>query len=164
MERNTDITSAHIVDAAYQIHRDLGPGLLESVYERLLANTLTGRGLVVERQREVSFEYDGVRYEGGLFVDLVVNDCVAVEIKAVERTLPVHRRQTFTYLRLLDFEVGLLLNFGAALMKEGIVRIVNGYRPTAASRMKNRSGQLPPGTASFSREGAKDAKGPPETC
>ena len=112
---------------------------MESVYERLLANTLVRRGLVVERQREVAFEYEGVRYEGGLFVDLVVNDCIVVELKAVERMLPVHRRQTFTYLRLLDFQVGLLLNFGAVLMKDGIVRIVNGYRPTAASRMKNRS-------------------------
>lgn len=139
MERNTDLVSAEIVDAAYHIHKDLGPGLLESVYERLLANKLVRRGLIVERQREVAFEYDDVLYEGGLFVDLVVNDCVLVEIKAVERVLPVHRRQAFTYLRLLDFQVGLLLNFGAVLMKDGIHRIVNGYRPTAASRLRNRT-------------------------
>ena len=136
MEKNTDIITAEIVDAAYTLHRALGPGLLESVYERLLAQELERRGLHVERQKPVAFEHDGLRFEGKLVVDLLVNECVVVEIKATEKTLPVHRRQTYTYLRLLDLQVGLLLNFGASTMKDGIKRIVNGYRPSTESRLR----------------------------
>lgn len=136
MERNTDIITADIVDAAYGIHRDLGPGLMESVYERLLAKELERRGYHVERQKPVAFEHDGLRFEGKLVVDLLVNDCVVVEVKATEKTLPVHQRQTYTYLRVLDLEVGLLLNFGESTMKSGIRRIVNGYRPSPQSRLR----------------------------
>ena len=136
MEKNTDIITAEIVDAAYRLHKELGPGLLESVYERLLAQELERRGLHVERQKPVAFEHDGLRFEGKLVVDLLVNECVVVEVKATETTLPVHRRQTYTYLRLLDLRVGLLLNFGAATMKSGIRRIVNGYRPSPQSRLR----------------------------
>lgn len=136
MEKNTDIITAEIVDAAYGLHKELGPGLLESVYERLLAQELERRGLRVERQKPVAFEHDGLRFEGKLVVDLLVNECVVVEIKATEKTLPVHRRQAYTYLRLLDLQVGLLLNFGAATMKAGIRRIVNGYRPSPQSRLR----------------------------
>lgn len=141
MERNADILSADIVDAAYNIHRELGPGLLESVYEQVLARELTRRGLKVERQKPVTFEFDGMRFENMLTVDLLVNDTVVIEVKAAERNHPVFRRQTFTYLRLLELEVALLLNFGTALMKDGITRIVNGYRPTPESKLRiNRDG------------------------
>jgi GxxExxY protein len=136
MVTNTDIITAEIVDAAYHLHKGLGPGLLESVYERLLAKELVRRGLQVERQRAVPFEYDGLRFDGELKVDLLVNDRVVVELKAVEQIQPVHLRQTFTYLRLLNLEVALLLNFGAPLMKDGIRRIVHNYRPTQQSRLR----------------------------
>ena len=136
MIENTDIITAEIVDAAYQLHTGLGPGLLESVYERVLARDLARRGLHVERQVTIAFEYDGLLFDGGLTVGLLVNRCVVVEIKAVERTHPVHARQTFTYVRLLGLQVGLLLNFGAATMKEGIRRIVHGYRPSPQTRIR----------------------------
>lgn len=136
METNTDVITAEIVDAAYHIHRGLGPGLLESVYERLLAKELVRRGFRVERQKAVTFQYDGLTFDGALTVDLLVNDRVVVEVKAVERTIPVHRRQTFTYLRLLGLQVALLLNFGASTMKQGTHRIVNGYQATPRSKLR----------------------------
>jgi GxxExxY protein len=136
---NTDVVSAEVVDAAYQLHKGLGPGLLESVYEQLLAKDLARRGLLVERQRVVPFEYDGLTFESQLKVDLLVNECLVVEIKAVEKLHPVYRRQTYTYLRLMNLQVALLLNFGAVLMKDGIHRIVNDYRPTPQSRLRIRS-------------------------
>ena len=110
--------------------------MLESVYERLLAQELTRRGLHVERQKPVAFGHEGLRFDGKLVIDLLVNECVVVEIKAAENTLPLYRRQTYTYLRLLDLRVGLLLNFGAPTMKTGIQRIVNGYRPSPQSRLR----------------------------
>jgi GxxExxY protein len=139
VETNVDIVSAEVVDAAYHLHKGLGPGLLESVYEQLLAKDLARRGLVVERQRVVPFEYDGLVFEGGLKVDLLVNECLVVEVKAVEKLHPVHERQTYTYLRLMNLQVALLLNFGALLMKDGIHRIVNGYRPTPQSMLRIKS-------------------------
>jgi GxxExxY protein len=139
VETNVDVVSAEVLEAAYHLHKGLGPGLLESVYEQLLAKDLARRGLRVERQRVVPFEYDGLVFEAGLKVDLLVNECLVVEIKAVEKLLPVHERQTYTYPRLMDLQVALLLNFGAPLMKDGIHRIVNGYRPTPQSRLRIKS-------------------------
>ena len=136
VNQNTDLITAEIVDAAVAIHRGLGPGLLESVYERVLARDLERRGLHVQRQVTVSFEYDGPFFDGGLTLDLLVNDCVVVELKAVEQLLRVHSRQTFTCLRLLEMEVALLLNFGAPTMKEGVRRIVHDYRPTPQSTLR----------------------------
>ena len=127
--RDVNEITAEIVDAAYGIHTRIGPGLLESVYETLLARVLEQRGLRVERQRAVSFEYDGIRFDEGFRVDLLVDGRVVVELKSVERLAPVHPKQLLTYLRLLDLRVGLLLNFGAPTMKEGIRRVVNDYRP-----------------------------------
>ncbi|HKP75941.1 MAG TPA: GxxExxY protein [Longimicrobiaceae bacterium] len=127
--RDVNEITAEIVDAAYVIHSGIGPGLLESVYETLLARMLERRGFKVERQRAVSFEYDGIRFDDGLRVDLLVDGRVIVELKSVERIAPVHPKQLLTYLRLLDLRVGLLLNFGAPTMKEGIRRVVNDYRP-----------------------------------
>ena len=119
-------TSGQIVDASYRIHSDLGPGLMESVYEAVLAKALEKRGLRVERQKLVPVEYDGVRFEEGFRADLVVDGCVVVELKSVEHLMPVHSKKLLTYLRLMDLRLGLLINFGAPVLKGGIQRVVNG--------------------------------------
>lgn len=131
-----DPITAEIVDASCKLHVALGPGLLESVYEAILARDLERRGMKVERQRPLSFEYDGMHFDDALRTDLLVNDCVIVEVKSIERLLPVHPKQVLTYLRLLNLEVGLLINFGAPTMKEGLHRIVNGYVPSVSSRLR----------------------------
>lgn len=126
---NLDQVSGQIVDAAYKIHTALGPGLLESVYEAVLAHELGKRGLRVERQKLVSFEYDGQPFEAGLRLDLLVEGRVIVELKSVEQLAPVHPKQLLTYLRLMNLQVGLLINFGAPTLKEGLKRIANNYTP-----------------------------------
>jgi GxxExxY protein len=130
MERDIDEVTGGIVDAAYKLHTRLGPGLLESVYEVVLARELERRGLKVVRQQPVSFEFDGLFFDEGLRVDLLVENSVVVELKSVEQLAPVHAKQLLTYLRLLHLPVELLINFGAASMKEGLRRIVNNYRPS----------------------------------
>lgn len=114
-----------IVDAAYKIHRALGPGLLESAYQAILIYELQKRGLKVESEKEVPIIYESVRLHTGFRADLVVEDKVIVERKSVEQTAPVHKKQLLTYLRLADKRLGLLVNFGAALIKEGITRVAN---------------------------------------
>lgn len=126
MYESNDVTGA-IVDCAFKLHVGLGPGLLESVYERVLAEQLRRRGFRVETQRWVSFEYDGMRFDEGLRLDMVVEDSVIVELKSAEFFHPVHSKQLLTYLRLSRMRVGLLLNFGAPTMKEGIKRVLNGF-------------------------------------
>ena len=128
--RNLDDVTGTIVDAALKIHIDLGPGLLESVYEAVLHRSLVSRGLDVERQKVVRFHYDGMTFDEGLRIDLFVDDQVIVELKSVERLAPVHGKQVLTYLRLLHLPVGLLITFGAATLKEGVHRIIN-TRPVA---------------------------------
>lgn len=123
--RDLNKVTGEIVDAAYRLHTRLGPGLLESVYEAVLANALERKGLSVERQKPISFEFDGIRFEEGFRADLLVNGRVLVELKSVEKLAPVHRKQVLTYLRLLNLEVGLLINFGAALFKDGVQRVIN---------------------------------------
>ena len=115
-----------VVDAAIQVHRTLGPGLFESVYEVVLAHELGKRGLKVERQVQISIEYDGLRFDEGFRADLIVEGKVILELKSVETLSASHRKQIQTYLRLTGLKLGFLLNFGAALMKDGIVRAVNG--------------------------------------
>jgi iron complex transport system substrate-binding protein len=117
--------SGTIVDAAFHIHSRLGPGLLESVYEVVLAHELQKRGLKVERQKPVPIEFEGIRFDEGFRVDLIVKNCVIVELKSVEELSRVHSKQVLTYLRLLDYRLGLLINFGAPVIKDGIRRIVN---------------------------------------
>jgi len=114
-----------IVDAAYHIHRRLGPGLFESVYEVILAYALNSRGLKVERQLPVPIVFDGIEFDEGFKADLVVEDKVIVELKSVEKIAPVHKKQLLTYLRLADKRLGLLINFGASLIKDGIFRVAN---------------------------------------
>ena len=115
-----------IVDAAVQLHRELGPGLLESVYEAVLAYELQQRGLTVQRQVPVPIEYKGLRFEEGFRADMIVNGLVVVELKSISEINNAHRKQIQTYVRLKKLRLGLLLNFGAALMKNGIVRAANG--------------------------------------
>ena len=117
-----------IVDAAYQIHVRLGPGLLESVYETVLAYELKKRGLNVVRQVPVPVIYDDLDFDEGFRADLIVEDRVIIELKSVENILPVHKKQLLTYLRLKDCRLGLLINFGEALIKDGISRIANGLK------------------------------------
>jgi GxxExxY protein len=130
-----DITGT-IIDAALKLHRGLGPGLLESVYEAILSRDLMRRGLRVERQKVVAFEFDGMRFEEGLRLDLLVEDIVVVELKSVETLAPVHKKQVLTYLRLLHLPVGLLINFGAPTLREGLHRIVNHLCPSASPRLR----------------------------
>ena len=115
-----------IVDEAVRIHKALGPGLLEVVYEAVLARRLEKRGLVIERQKPVSIEFEGEHFDEGFRADLIVNGLVIIELKSVEKVSPVHKKQLLTYLRLTDLKVGYLLNFGDVLMKDGIRRIING--------------------------------------
>ena len=115
-----------IVDAAFRIHTTLGPGLLESVYQTVLAYELSRRGLHAVGQQAIPVVYDSIRIDTGFRADLVVEDRVIVEIKSVEVLLPVHKTQLLTYLRLADKRLGLLINFHVALIKDGITRIVNG--------------------------------------
>jgi GxxExxY protein len=140
--RTTNDITAEIIDAAYGIHTGIGPGLLESVYETLLEKELTRRGLTVERQKPVSFEYDGVRFEDGFRVDLLVENQVVVELKCVERIAPVHPKQVLTYLRLMKRSVGLLINFGSPTLKEGVKRIVNGLAPEPSAVLSVSSAPL----------------------
>ena len=115
-----------IVDCAFQIHSRLGPGLLESVYEVILAYELTKRGLHSERQIAIPVVYDNLQFDEGFRADIVVENSVIIELKSVEQVQPVHKKQLLTYLRLADKRLGYLINFGAELIKDGISRIVNG--------------------------------------
>jgi GxxExxY protein len=122
---NKNEISKKIVDAAYQIHRKLGPGLLESVYETVLVFDLEKRGLNVERQVPVPVVYEAVSFNEGYRADLIVENKVIVELKSVETIAPVHKKQLLTYLRLADKRLGLLINFGSELIRDGISRVVN---------------------------------------
>ena len=115
-----------IVDAAYQIHKALGPGLLESVYLAVLAFELRSRGLNVVTEQPMPVVYKGVRLDVGYRADLIVADKVIIELKSVESLQKVHKKQLLTYLRVSDKRLGLLINFGENLIKDGIVRVVNG--------------------------------------
>ncbi len=115
-----------VVDAAVQVHRELGPGLLETVYELVLARELEGRGLRVERQVPVPIVYRDLQFEEAFRADIIVEGKVILELKSVEQVSKLHAKQVFTYLKLKRLKLGYLLNFGANLMKDGIKRIVNG--------------------------------------
>lgn len=121
------------VDAAIAVHRELGPGLLESVYEAVLSDELAARGLSVARQVLVPITYKGKQIDDGYRADIVVNDLVVLELKSIEAVRDVHKKQLLTYLKLGGKKLGYLLNFGEAVMKNGVVRIVNGL-PEEVSR------------------------------
>ncbi len=115
-----------IIDACFKVHTDLGPGLLESVYESILAHELQKRGFSVTRQQAIPIKYEGVTIDEGFRADLIVEDKIIIELKSVEQVAPVHKKQLLTYLKLADKRLGFLINFGAAFIKDGITRIVNG--------------------------------------
>ena len=118
-------SGTQILEAAIRVHRALGPGLLESVYETILDRELTNLGLMVERQIAVPIIYEGVVFNEGFRADLIVEKKVLLELKSVERTTPAHKKQVQTYLRLTGIKLGYLLNFGEDVLKSGITRCVN---------------------------------------
>ena len=134
--KDIDEISGDVVDVALRLHRELGPGLLESVYEILLGAKLEHMGYSVLRQEPVHVEFEGIRFEGAFRADLIIDGRLLVEIKAVERLSPVHGKQLLTYLRLTKQPVGLLINFGGETLKEGVRRIVNDYYPSASPRLR----------------------------
>ena len=125
MVRENEIAEA-IVDAAFQIHKELGPGLFESVYETILEHELVQRGFAVERQKPIPISYKGLTFEEGFKADIVVDGLVVIELKSVERLSAQHSKQLLTYLKLTRLRLGLLINFGETLIKDGVQRLVNG--------------------------------------
>lgn len=119
-------TGKIVVDTAVCLHRELGPGLLESVYEILMVHELETRGLKVRRQVPIPIKYKGIVFNEGFCADIVVEEKVVLELKSVESTSKAHKKQVLTYLKLMDLKLGYLLNFGEALMKDGITRLMNG--------------------------------------
>lgn len=123
-----------IVSTAISLHREIGPGLLESVYEALLAQILEQKGLIVNRQVIIPIHFNGVIFDEGFRADIIVNEKVIIELKSVERVIPAHKKQLLTYLKLTGLKLGYLLNFGENLMKDGITRIINGeIEPTCSA-------------------------------
>ena len=124
--RKNDLTY-EIINCAYEVHSFLGPGLLESVYQRALVHELRLRGFNVISEIPIDIEYKGINVGDHLRLDILVDEEVVVELKSVENVLPVHKKQLLTYLKLLDLHVGLLINFNVSMLREGITRIVNDY-------------------------------------
>ena len=129
-------TATEIADAAVKLHIRVGPGLLESVYETLLGKELARRGLPVERQKRISVRLDGIEFDRAFRIDLLVNGCVAVEIKSVDVLAAAHWKQLLTYLRLADLRLGLLINFSEGRLKDGLKRVVNRYDGFGPSRLR----------------------------
>ena len=117
-----------IIDAAYKIHSTMGPGLLESAYQSIFVYELKKRGLSVESEKPMPVYYDSITLDMGYRADIIVENKVIIELKSVEKVAEVHKKQLLTYLRASGLQVGLLINFGAPLIKEGIFRIVNGFK------------------------------------
>ena len=132
---SADQISGDVLDMSIPLRRELGPGLLESVYETVLAGKLAGSGYRVERQKPVDIVFEGQRFDAAFRIDLLVEHCVLVEIKSVERLNAAHAKQLLTYLRLTKQPLGLLVNFGGATLKEGLRRLVNEYDPSASLRL-----------------------------
>lgn len=137
---NEDDLTEQVIGAAIEVHRGLGPGLLESISEECMAVELGLRGVAFERQRPVALRYKGHAVGADLRLDLVVGQKVVVELKTVEKLLPVHEAQLLTYLKLTDLRVGLLVNFNVAVLKDGLRRIVNRYDGSAAQRLCGEEG------------------------
>jgi len=115
------------VDCGFYVHTELGPGMLESVYEIVLSRHLVERGLKVERQKAIAFVHGGMEFRDAFRVDLIIEDLLIIEVKSVEKTLPVHVKQLLTYLRVMKRPLGFVMNFGTATFKEGIRRVANDY-------------------------------------
>ena len=134
--KEIDEITGDVLDTALSLHRDLGPGLMESVYEIILAAKLLTRGYSVDRQKPIDIEFDGLTFNAAFRIDLLIDQRLLVEIKSVERLTAAHPKQLLTYLRLMKQPVGLLINFGAATLKEGVKRVVNEHVPSASSRLR----------------------------
>ena len=134
--RDSEEISGDVLDVALRLHKQLGPGLLETVYETVLAAKLAEMGYAVARQVPVDFEFEGLRFEAAFRIDLLVEGRLLVEVKSVDQLHAAHAKQLLTYLRLTDQPVGLLINFGGATLKEGVRRLVNDYRPSASPRLR----------------------------
>lgn len=134
--RSQEELSRIVVDCAYRMHVDIGPGLLESVYEAVLEKLLLAQGLEVSRQKVIPINVMGLSLNEGFRADLIVENTLLVELKSVEKPAPVHAKQVLTYLRLLNLPLGLLINFGAATFKEGCTRIVNGKQDFVSSCLR----------------------------
>ena len=143
MEMNENEIGTTLLEAAIQIHRELGPGLLEVVYEVILARELSDRGLRVQRQVPVPIVFKGIRFDEGFRADIIIENKVLLEIKSVERIVPAHKKQVQTYLRLTGLKLGYLLNFGEAVLKSGITRCVNGLEEYNSQRLCASAGELP---------------------
>jgi iron complex transport system substrate-binding protein len=128
--------SGDVLDVSLRLHRQLGPGLLESVYETILAAKLAEMGYQVARQQPIGIEFEGLRFEAAFRIDLLVDQRLLVEIKCVDQLHAAHAKQLLTYLRLTGQPVGLLINFAGATLKEGFRRIVNDYQPSASPRLR----------------------------
>lgn len=137
---NHNEISAAIVDTAMQIHRQLGPGLFESVYLRITAHELRKRGMDVETEIAIPVIWDNLHFDIGFRADLIVEHRVIVEIKSIENIAAVHKKQLLTHLRLTDKRLGLLINFGAEVLKDGIVRIVNGLEESSLAEAQRKAG------------------------
>jgi iron complex transport system substrate-binding protein len=133
--KSIDEISGEILDISIRLHRELGPGLLESVYEAILAGKLVQLGYSVDRQRPIDIEFDGIRFDAAFRIDLLVNERVLIEVKSVEQLNAVHAKQLLTYLRLTKQPLGLLINFGGATLKDGFRRLVNNHDPSASLRL-----------------------------
>jgi len=127
--------AAAAVDCGFHIHKELGPGLLESVYEAVLAQALRQHGLLVEQQRPVPIKFREMTFSDAFRADLIVENLLVLEVKSVERNAPVHAKQLLTYLRLMKQPLGLLMNFGCETFKDGVKRVVNGHNSFAPSRL-----------------------------
>jgi iron complex transport system substrate-binding protein len=125
--KRIDEISGDVIGAAMAIHRELGPGLLESVYETILASKLSRLGYEVEQQKALALVYEDMHFPAAFKIDLLVDQRLVVELKSVERLQPVHSKQLLTYLRLMKLPVGLLVNFGYDTLKEGVKRVVNNH-------------------------------------
>ncbi len=126
-QRVNEVTDG-IIGASIEVHRALGPGLLESAYEECLCYELANQGIAIQRQVPLPVEYKGIKLDCGYRMDVVVDDMVVLELKAVDRLLPVHEAQLLTYLRLRRCPVGLLINFNVPVLRQGLKRIVHNLR------------------------------------
>jgi GxxExxY protein len=134
--RDIDEITGDVIDVSIRFHKELGPGLLESAYEIMLAAKLSAMGYEVIRQHPVDIEFEGISIAGAFRIDLLVDNRLIIEIKSIERLSAAHTKQLLTYLRLTNQPVGLLINFGGATLKEGLRRIVNDHKPSASPRLR----------------------------
>jgi GxxExxY protein len=133
---NIEELSSIVVECAYNLHVEAGPGLLETVYEVVLAKMLEDRGLQIKRQTPIPIKLMGLTFNEGFRADLLIENQLLIELKSVENLAPIHSKQVLTYLRLLDLPLGLLINFGASTFKEGCKRIVRNHKDTQSSRLR----------------------------